>query len=185
MLAKCRAFRNLEILIFRVEKPRSGVLLELPITRPLEFILERCRAEAERISRTGFGTFLLDDHSVQTYPGYALSQPPGYQVRQASFRFCVLLNRFIAVAVENWFFPNFLTTPLVNHAPPSDVTERYATVRKMRRPCALAQSIADRVDAWMKTDPDEATALDTLATASTVGAAFIQERYPSRVFGRA
>jgi len=60
-----------------------------------------------------------------------------------------LRNCFITVAERELMLPHALTKRLVNHAPPNDVTEGYAsdwTIRQLREP---AQRIADRIEALL------------------------------------
>ncbi|MCY4559771.1 MAG: integrase, partial [Chloroflexi bacterium] len=62
-------------------------------------------------------------------------------------------NCFITVAERELMLPHALTKRLVNHAPPNDVTEGYAsawTIEQLREP---AQRIADRIEALMKVEP--------------------------------
>ena len=69
-----------------------------------------------------------------------------------------LRNVFVTVAERDLLLPRTLTRPLVNHAPPSDVTEGYAadlTIWQLRE---RVQRIADRIEASMNT-PTTATVL--------------------------
>ena len=64
----------------------------------------------------------------------------------AKFWFHGLCNAFITVAERELMLPRSLTSLLVNHARPGDVTEGYAadwTVEQLREP---AQAIADWID---------------------------------------
>ena len=138
---------DIEGLTFRVEDTKTGIPLELPITRQLAVILERRRAEAGDYpvasrdwvfpSRTGANGHVQDPHHL--YP--RISKAGG-----AKFWFHGLRNCFITVAERELMLPSALTKRLVNHARPNDVTEGYAadwTVGQLREP---AQRIADRID---------------------------------------
>ena len=136
--------------LFRVDETKTGVPLELPITRQLAAILERRRAECggasegwvfpSRISRSGRVAELSHMYA-------AIGRTGG-----AKFWFHGLRNCFITVAERELLLPLSLTKRLVNHARPSDVTEGYAadwTIGQLREP---AQRIADRIEALMNAD---------------------------------
>ena len=136
---------------FRVEETKTGVPLELPITRKLETILDRRRAEGEELpenirawvfpSPTSASGHVRDPHHL-----YARITKAG----GAKFWFHGLRNCFITVAERDLMLPTALTQRLVNHARPNDVTEGYAadlTVTQLRAP---AQRVADRIDALIK-----------------------------------
>ena len=146
-------------LIFRVEETKTGVPLELPVTRQLAAILERRRAESEDLpagirawvfpSPTSASGHVEDPHHLYT----RISETGG-----TKFWFHGLRNCFITVAERELMLPPTLTKPLVNHARPNDVTEGYAadwTVRQLREP---AQRIADRIEALMNETVAEAAA---------------------------
>ena len=139
---------NREELVFRVDETKTGAPLELPITRQLAAILDRRWAESGHLpggwvfpsasSRTGYFVKL-------TYFHRRISEAGG-----AKFWFHGLRNCFITVAERELMLPHALTKRLVNHAPPNDVTEGYAsdwTIGQLRGP---AQRIADRIEALMK-----------------------------------
>ena len=138
---------DLEAGLFRVEETKTGVPLELPITRQLGVILARRRANSDAMpadmrawvfpslsSRSG--------HVEELHGHYARIA----KVSGTKFWFHGLRNVFITVAERELMLPRSLTKRLVNHARPSDVTEGYAadwTVEQLREP---AQRIADRID---------------------------------------
>ena len=139
---------NREELVFRVDETKTGAPLELPITRQLAAILDRRWTESGHLpggwvfpsasSRTGYFVKL-------TYFHRRISEAGG-----AKFWFHGLRNCFITVAERELMLPHALTKRLVNHAPPNDITEGYAsdwTIGQLRRP---AQRIADRIEALMK-----------------------------------
>ena len=139
---------DMEGLTFRVEDTKTGVPLELPITRQLAAILERRRAEAGDYpdhvrdwvfpSPTSATGHVQDPHHLYARIGEAGG---------AKFWFHGLRNSFITVAERELMLPPSLTKRLVNHARPNDVTEGYAadwTIVQLREP---AQKIADRIEA--------------------------------------
>jgi len=133
--------------LFRVEATKTGVPLELPVTRQLGEILARRRANSDAMpvnprdwvfpslsSRSG--------HVEELYSHYARIG----KVAGTKFWFHGLRSAFITVAERELMLPRSLTKRLVNHARPSDVTEGYAadwTVEQLRAP---AQRITDRID---------------------------------------
>ena len=143
---------NREELVFRVDETKTGAPLELPITRQLAAILDRRWAESGHLpggwvfpsasSRTGYFVKL-------TYFHRRISEAGG-----AKFWYHGMRNCFITVAERELMLPHALTKRLVNHAPPNDVTEGYAsdwTIGQLRRP---AQRIADRIEALMRPESD-------------------------------
>ena len=141
---------DMEALTFRVEATKTGVPLELPITRQLAVILQRRLAEAGDYqpgvrdwvfpSPTSATGHVQDPHHLYG----RISETGG-----AKFWFHGLRNCFITVAERELMLPPSLTKRLVNHARPNDVTEGYAadwTVAQLREP---AQKIADRIEALM------------------------------------
>ena len=141
--------------LFRVDETKTGVPLELPITRQLAAILDRRRAQngegsdgwvfPSRISRSGRVADL--SHMYE-----AISRTGGEK-----FWFHGLRNCFITVAERDLLLPLSLTKRLVNHARPSDVTEGYAadwTIEQLREP---AQRIADTIEALMMNRPEPAS----------------------------
>ena len=142
---------DMTALTFRVEETKTGVPLELPITRQLASILERRQAESESLparirdwvfpSPAGTSGHVEDPHYL--YP--RITKTGG-----AKFWFHALRNCFITVAERELMLPSTLTKRLVNHARPNDVTEGYAadwTVAQLREP---AQRIADRIETLMR-----------------------------------
>ncbi len=141
---------DMDTLKFRVEETKTGVPLELPITRQLAAILKRRWAAAHNIpagvrewvfpSPTSSTGHVQDPHHL-----YARISKAG----GAKFWFHGLRNCFITVAERELMLPPSLTKRLVNHARPNDVTEGYAadwTVTQLREP---AQKIANRIEALM------------------------------------
>ena len=140
-----------EALVFRVDETKTGAPLELPITRQLGAILDRRWLESGHLeggwvfpsasSRTGYFVKL-------TYFHRRIGEAGG-----AKFWYHGMRNCFITVAERELMLPHALTKRLVNHAPPNDVTEGYAsdwTIGQLREP---AQRIADRIEALMKAEP--------------------------------
>ena len=137
--------------LFRVEETKTGVPLELPVTRQLSAILARRQAHSEAmpanlqdwvlpstLSASGHVTILQRHYDSITKAG------------GTKFWFHGLRNAFITVAERELMLPRSLTKRLVNHARPGDVTEGYAadwTVDQLRGP---AQRIADRIDELIK-----------------------------------
>ncbi|MDE0035829.1 MAG: tyrosine-type recombinase/integrase [Deltaproteobacteria bacterium] len=136
--------------LFWLEETKTGVPLELPITRQLGDILVRRRAECDGMpeklrcwvfpSRSS-----VSGHVEELQRHYeAIGRAGG-----AKFWFHGLRNCFITVAERELMLPLSFTKRLVNHARPGDVTEGYAadwTVDQLREP---AQRIADRIDELM------------------------------------
>ena len=140
--------------VFRVEKTKSGAPLELPVTRQLATIFERRLAD---------GGAAPDDAEDWVFPSILpgtlghiadLSHLYGRIGEAGGTRFWYhgLRNVFITVAERDLLLPHALTRRLVNHAPPTDVTEGYAadwTIDQLRDP---AQRIADRIHQIMTAD---------------------------------
>ena len=139
---------DMEALTFRVEETKTGVPLELPITRQLAAILQRRQTAAADLpagirdwvfpSRTSATGHVQDPHHLYARIGKAGG---------TKFWFHGLRNCFITVAERELMLHPSLTKRLVNHARPNDVTEGYAadwTVAQLREP---AQKIADRIEA--------------------------------------
>ncbi len=144
---------NLDKGLFRVEETKTGVPLELPVTRQLGEILARRRAEGEIMPEELRGWVFpaplsSSGHVEELHRHYeAIGRAGG-----AKFWFHALRNCFITVAERELMLPRSLTKRLVNHARPNDVTEGYAadwTVEQLREP---AQRIADRIDELMGPD---------------------------------
>ena len=148
---------DMDALLFRVEETKTGVPLELPITRQLAAILDRRGLDAEKLpagirdwvfpSLTSTSGHVEDPHHLYARIGKAGG---------AKFWFHGLRNCFITVAERELMLPPSLTKRLVNHARPNDVTEGYAadwSISQLREP---AQRIADRIDALMYRDENNA-----------------------------
>ena len=136
--------------LFRVEETKTGVPLELPVTRQLAAILARRRAHSEAMP-ANLRDWVFPSHSSASGHVEELYRHYGHitKVGGAKFWFHGLRNAFITVAERELMLPRSLTKRLVNHARPSDVTEGYAadwTVGQLRQP---AQRVADRIDELM------------------------------------
>ena len=138
---------DIEGQVFRVEETKTGVALELPITRQLGAVLDR------RWQDSGThpdGWVFPSDRSGSGH----IAELSYYHGRigaagGAKFWYHGLRNCFITVAERELMLPSSLTKRLVNHAPPSDITEGYAadwTIGQLRTP---AQRIADRIELLM------------------------------------
>ena len=142
---------------FRIEETKTGVPLELPITRQLAAILARRRGEAG--NGTGpAGPWVFP--STTSASGHAEELQHLYarigRAAGTKFWFHGLRNAFITVAERELMLPRSLTKRLVNHARRDDVTESYAadwTIEQLRGP---AQDIADRIETLARAVPDEA-----------------------------
>ena len=141
---------DLAVLIFRVEETKTGVPLELPITRQLAAILERRLAAVDDYP-PGVGDWMFPSPTSAT--GHVQDIHHLYsrigKAGGAKFWFHGLRNCFITVAERELMLPSSLTKRLVNHARPNDVTEGYAadwTVSQLREP---AQNVADRIEALL------------------------------------
>jgi len=133
--------------LFRVEETKTGVPLELPVTRQLGVILARRRQEGDSTPEELHGWVFPSRSSVS---GHVEEVQAHYEAigrtGGAKFWFHGLRNSFITVAERELMLPRSLTKRLVNHARPGDVTEGYAadwTVEQLRGP---AQRVADRID---------------------------------------
>ena len=133
---------DLESAALHVEETKSGVALELPITRQLGQILARRR----EVSSGAWVFASTRRHDVPFgHPGryYRAIERHGGR----GFWCHALRNAFITVALHDLALPESLVKRLVNHAPTADVTEGYAaqwTLAQLREP---AQRIADRLEA--------------------------------------
>ena len=141
---------DLEAGLFRVEETKTGVPLELPITRQLGDILARRRA-GSAVTHADLRDWVFP--SLTSKSGHVVEPRAHYagitKAGGAKFWFHALRNAFITVAERELMLPRSLTKRLVNHARPQDVTEGYAadwTVEQLREP---AQRIADRIDELM------------------------------------
>ena len=139
---------DMAALTFRVEATKTGVPLELPVTRQLSAILERRQSETEDLPADR-GNWVFPSPSSAS--GHVEDPHHLYgritEAGGAKFWFHGLRNCFITVAERELMLPSALTKRLVNHTRPNDVTEGYAadwTVRQLREP---AQRIAYRIEA--------------------------------------
>ena len=135
--------------LFQVDETKTGVPLELPVTRQLGEVLAR------RLS----GGAVPEELRVWVFPFLERVGARGGTSRAlrgigraggATFWFHGLRNAFITVAERELMLPRTLTKRLVNHARPNDVTKGYAadwTVEQLHEP---AQRIADRIDELLK-----------------------------------
>jgi len=142
---------DLEARTFLVEETKTGVPLELPITRQLTVILER-RQAASSSRRPGVRNWVFPSATSAT--GHVQDPHHLYsrisKAGRAKFWFHALRNCFITVAERDLMLHPSLTKRLVNHARPNDVTEGYAadwTIAQLREP---AQRIADRIEMLMQ-----------------------------------
>jgi len=133
--------------LLRVDETKTGVPLELPVTRQLGEILARQWVEGESMPEEFRGWVFPSrssgsGHVEELHRHYeAIGREGGEK-----FWFHGLRNCFITVAERELMLPRSLTKRLVNHARPGDVTEGYAadwTVEQLREP---AQRVADRID---------------------------------------
>ena len=142
---------DLEAGLFRVEETKTGVPLELPVTRQLADILARRRADSDVLPAELRGWVFPSPSSVSGHVEELHQHyDPITAAGGAKFWFHGLRNAFITVAERELMLPRSLTKRLVNHARPGDVTEGYAadwTVGQLREP---AQKIADRIDELMQ-----------------------------------
>ncbi|MYA89252.1 MAG: tyrosine-type recombinase/integrase [Boseongicola sp. SB0662_bin_57] len=143
---------DLERRILRVEETKTGVPLELPVTRQLAAILDRLRPDCSGQAAPSEGWLFPSPKSAKS--GHVADIARFYEgIGEAAgtrFWFHGLRNAFIMVAERELMLPRSLTKRLVNHARPSDVTEGYAadcTVDQLREP---AQRVADRIDELSK-----------------------------------
>ena len=141
--------------LFRVEETKTGVPLELPVTRQLGQVLARRQANSDAMP-TDLRAWVFPSqssasgHVEELHAHYARITKAG----GTKFWFHGLRNAFITVAERELMLPRSLTKRLVNHARPGDVTEGYAadwTVEQLREP---AQRIADRIDELMGSAAD-------------------------------
>ena len=124
--------------LFRVEETKTGIPLELPVTRQLGEILARRRAggEAAPVELCGWvfpSSMSVLGHVEELQAHYEAIGRAG----AAKFWFHGLRNCFITVAERELMLPRSLTKRLVNHVRPGDVTEGYAadwTVEQLREP---------------------------------------------------
>ena len=138
---------DLDAGLFRVEETKTGVPLELPVTRQLGEVLAQRLANCGTVREENRGWVFPTPSSAS---GHVEELQAHYEaigrVGGAKFWFHALRNCFITVAERDLMLPRSLTKRLVNHARPGDVTEGYAadwTVEQLREP---AQQIADCID---------------------------------------
>ncbi len=136
-----------EARVFRVEETKTGVPLELPVTRQLSAVLDRRWEECG--ARPDGWVFPSATSASGRIMNLAQYYGPIGEAGGAKFWHHGLRNCSITVAERDLLLPRLLTKRLVNHARPSDITEGYAadwTIGQLREP---AQRIADRIDALM------------------------------------
>ena len=146
---------DLEGLTMRIEETKTGVPLELPITRQLAAIFRRRRVEnGNGAALSGAWVF----PSATSASGHAeeLQHLYGRIGRAAGTKFWFhgFRNCFITVAERELMLPRSLTKRLVNHARRDDVTGGYAadwTLEQLRGP---AQRIADRIETLARAVPN-------------------------------
>ena len=134
--------------VLRVDATKTGVPLELPVTRQLAAVFERLRSDCDGEAAPSEGWLFPSPKNAKS--GHVADIARFYEdigkVAGTRFWFHGLRNAFITVAERELMLPRSLTKRLVNHARPSDVTEGYAadwTVEQLRVP---AQRTADRID---------------------------------------
>ncbi|MDE0211932.1 MAG: tyrosine-type recombinase/integrase, partial [Boseongicola sp.] len=139
---------DLERRVLRVDATKTGVPLELPVTRQLAAIFDRLRLDCDGRAAPSEGWVFPSPKKAKS--GHVADIARFYEgIGKAAgtpFWFHGLRNAFITVAERELMLPRSLTKRLVNHARPSDVTEGYAadwTVDQLREP---AQRAADRID---------------------------------------
>jgi len=133
-------------LIFRVERTKSGVPLELPITRQLADVFSRRWKECGGRDGWVFPSPASGSGRIPDLSQYYKRIGAACGTR---FWYHGLRNAFITVAERELMMPPSLTKRLLNHAPPRDITQSYAadwTIGQLREP---AQRIADRIEALM------------------------------------
>ena len=141
---------DLETQVFRVERTKSGVPLELPITRQLATILARRREECGDPEGWVFPSPASTSGRIPDLSQYykRIGEASGTR-----FWYHGLRNAFITVAERDLMLPATLTKRLVNHAPPNNVTQSYAadwTIGQLSEP---SQKVADRIQALMMAGP--------------------------------
>ena len=141
---------DIEGRVFRVEETKTGVALELPITRQLGAVLDR-RWHKSGTPPDGW-VFPSAASASGRIANLAQYYGPIGKTGGAKFWYHGLRNCFITVAERDLLLPRSLTKRLVNHVRPGDITEGYAadwTIGQLREP---AQKIADRIEALMNRD---------------------------------
>ena len=139
-------------LVFRVEETKTGVPLELPITRQLAAILE-CRWE-ESGAHSDDWVFPSSTSRTGHIPNLKHFYQRISETAGAKFWYHGLRNCFITVAERDLLLPRSLTKRLVNHARSRDITEGYAadwTIGQLREP---AQRIANKIEELMYSAPE-------------------------------
>ena len=137
---------DLDALVLRVERTKSGVPLELPITRQLAAALGRRREECDAAEEWVFPSPASGSGRI---PNLSQHYKRIGEACGTRFWYHGLRNAFITVAERDLMLPPSLTKRLVNHAPPQDITQSYAadwTIEQLREP---AQRIADRIETLM------------------------------------
>lgn len=135
---------DLERRILRIDETKTGAPLELPITRQLEALFRRRRAETGALSNVWVfpSSTSASGHTEELQHLYSrIGRRAGIRFWFHGFRNC-----FISVAEHELLLSRSLTKRLVNHARSGDVTEGYTarwSIEQLREP---AQRIADRID---------------------------------------
>ncbi len=139
--------------LFQVEETKTGVPLELPVTRQFRMILAR-RQEDDAVAPAELRGWVFPSRT--SVSGHVEELQAHYEAigraGGVKFWFHGLRNAFITVAERELMLPRSLAKRLVNHARPNDVTEGYAadwTVDQLREP---TQRIADCIDELIGTD---------------------------------
>ena len=128
-----------------VDKTKSGVALELPLTAQLEQIFARRR---EAATDEGDSAWVFSSPRDPARPLYTPAKHYATISHHGGrkFWFHALRNAFITVALQDLALPESLVKRLVNHAPAPDVTQDYATQWTLEQLRTPSQRIADRID---------------------------------------
>ena len=124
---------------------KGGNILELPLTRQLQTILDR-RA-LDRINDWVFpSSHSSDSPATDIHHLYAdISEAGGVRFWLHAARNC-----YLTVGMRDLMLPDALCKRLVGHAPPRDVTEGYAAAWSINQLREHAQRIADRIETLMQ-----------------------------------
>ena len=109
---------DMKRLVFRVEETKTGVPLELPITRQLAKVFERRWAGSGALPDEGW-VFPSDRSAAGRLEGLAQHYRRIGEACGTRFWYHGLRNAFITVAERELMLPPSLTKRLVNHARPS------------------------------------------------------------------
>ena len=138
---------DVETGVLRVEETKTGVPLELPVSRQLAAIFGRRRQTGARGGNPGVWVFPSKTSASGHIEELQHLYPRISREAGTKFWFHGLRNAFITVAERDLGLQPSVTKRLVNHARSDDVTENYAaawTVQQLREP---AQRVADRIEA--------------------------------------